>query len=183
MAGWPRAAGRIPVDSGAAANSSGSRLACSRLADGLPPDATRAVSGVVSARECEASENLRRWSPPKSRGRGTDTSSDLGAGVAMFGGEMIVGGRIIVSLTAGLNVGAPPPGRTYAQDSGPTLRLCVDATGSLADDHGARAIAADRELATAGESREDAEAADRPIARAFPWAESAELSVRVTVWA
>ena len=65
----------------------------------------------------------------------------------------------------------------------PTLRLCVEATGSLADNHGARAIAADRELATAGESREDAEAADRPIARAFPWAESAELSVRVTVWA
>jgi len=100
---------------------SGSRLGSSRLANRLPPDATRAVSGVVSARECEARENLRRWSPPKSRGRGTDTSSDLGAnspGVAMFGGEMIVGGRIIVSLTAGLSVDAPPLGRTYAQESG-----------------------------------------------------------------
>jgi hypothetical protein len=121
MAGWPGAAGRIPVDSGAAANSSGSRLGSFRLANRLPPDATRAVSGVVSARECEARENLRRWSPPKSRGRGTDTTSELGAdspGVAMFGGEMIVGGRIIVSLTAGLSVDAPPLGRTYAQESG-----------------------------------------------------------------
>jgi len=31
---------------------------------------------------------------------------------------MIVGGRIIVSLTAGLSVDAHPLGRTYAQESG-----------------------------------------------------------------
>ena len=36
---------------------------------------------------------------------------------------MIVGGRIIVSLTAGLSVGAPPLGRTYAQESRPHAAL------------------------------------------------------------